>query len=130
MGRKLAKEVGNHLHPSLGALEKTCRCFLIADWCLAAAREGPQGRADIQQKNLCGYIWDPPHSLHHSQDTEPVLVPLLCLSFPMAGQDKAMPDHSMPLGNVLGDHPTDPTPSCCPHGLTPIACIQSPKTAW
>lgn len=51
MGIKLAKEVGNHLYPSLGALEKTCRCFqlpLIADWCLVAAREEPQGRADIQ----------------------------------------------------------------------------------
>lgn len=69
-------------------------------------------------------------SLHHSQDTEPVFVSPLCLNFFMAGQDKAMPDHSMPVGNVLGDLHTDPTQSFCPRGLTPIACIQSPKTAW
>lgn len=59
MGIKLAKEAGNHLHPSLRALEKThfqsgklkvftfwkrrFRLPLIADWCLAAAPEEPQG---------------------------------------------------------------------------------------
>lgn len=126
MGIKLVKEVGNHLYPSLGALEKTCRCFqlsLIADWYLSAAQEEPQDRADIQQENPYAHIWDRPHSLHHSQDTEPVLVSHLCLSFPMAGQDKAMPDHLMPLGDVLGDHHTDPIQSCCPRGRAHPHCL-------
>lgn len=69
VGIELAKEVGNHLCPSLGVLEKTCRSLqlpLIADWGLAAAHQEPQGRADTQQENPYGHIWDPPHSLHRS----------------------------------------------------------------
>lgn len=46
VGVKLEKQVGNHLYPSFGALEKTCKCFQlpqITDWCLAAVHGEPQG---------------------------------------------------------------------------------------